>query len=103
MTGLMSSSDPGETPAEVAATDNPATDNTDTRPTEVDAPNASAAKEAVKPASGKKPYRITVRTFADAYARRKRSYSRRKRVAYAARQIYMQGDHPMRSYYSRPA
>jgi hypothetical protein len=98
MTGLMSSSEPDQTSGEVAVID-----STDKRPSEVDAPNASAAKGAVRPASGKKPYRITVRTFEEAYARRTRSYSPRKRVAYDARLTYRQGYHPMRSYYSRPA
>jgi hypothetical protein len=98
MTGLMSSSEPAQTSAEVTVIDNP-----DKMRSEVDAPNASPAKGVVRPASGKKPYRITVSTFADAYARRTRSSLHRKRVAYDARLTYRQGYHPTRSYYSRPA
>jgi hypothetical protein len=98
MTGLRSSSEPAQG-AEVAALDNAAAKP----PPEADEPKASAAKGAVKRPSARKPHRITVRTFAQAFPRRGHSYAHRKRVAYAARQTYLQGEYRLRSYYSRPA
>jgi len=98
MTGLKSSSETSETPREVAAADNlgavgdPAA-----------SAKANAAKGGVKPASPRKPNRITVRTFAEVYPQRTRSYLHRKRVAYAARQTYLRRDYRVQTYYSRPA
>jgi hypothetical protein len=98
MTGLKSSPEIPEAPP-VLATANNLGEAAGT----AEAVKASAAKRATKPASSRKQHRITVRTFAEVYLQRARSYLHRKRMAYAARQTYRRGDYPVQLYYSRPA
>jgi hypothetical protein len=100
MTGLRSSSEPSQPPPDAVAVAKG--DVGQAGESGADAPTASAAKRAVKPASSRK-HGITVRTFAEAHPQRTRSYLHRKRVAYAARQTYRRRDYPAETYYSRPA